>query len=95
MTPFFEILDPELLEEIKEWRQGILNFTDRVLGETRVHLQGSPRGNLVCRQEECNLGNLITDSFVWYFVTNFDESEWNDISNNNNNNNNIIICRFL
>ena len=68
------------MEEIKEWRQGILNFTNRVLGETRVHLQGSPRGNLVCRQEECNLGNLITEAFVWYFVTNFDEEEWNDIA---------------
>ena len=73
-------IDPELLAEIKEWREGILNVTDKVLGVTRVHLQGSTRDNAVCREGECNLGNLITDALVWYFVTNFNEEEWNDIS---------------
>ena len=75
-----QTLDPELLAEIVEYRKGILAITDRRVGIALVHLQGSPRGSLVCRQRECNLGSLITDAMVWQGVTNFDDNEWNSLA---------------
>ncbi|XP_072041639.1 snake venom 5'-nucleotidase-like isoform X2 [Amphiura filiformis] len=72
--------DPETLSEIEEYRKGITAVTDKVVGRSLVYLQGSPRGVLTCRQKECNLGNLITDAAVWYWVTVFNDKEWNDIS---------------
>ena len=74
------ISDPDLLAEIVEYRKSILAVTDRELGFTVVHLQGSPRNNLVCRQRECNLGNLICEAVVSYFVSNFTDNEWNDLA---------------
>ena len=47
------------------------------VGRTHVHLDGD-RSN--CRNRECNLGNMITDAYLWSVVTFPDEEKWNHVS---------------
>ncbi len=72
--------DPDVLAEIEEFRKQITAVTERVVGYSLPHLQGSPRNNLVCRQRECNLGNLISDAALWYWISSYTPTEWNDLS---------------
>ncbi|XP_072023582.1 snake venom 5'-nucleotidase-like [Amphiura filiformis] len=72
--------DPELLEEIKEYAEGVENTVNRLLGRTLVKLAGNVPGDNACRKGECNLGNLITDAMVWNYVTSFDDKVWNNVS---------------
>ncbi len=51
--------DPDMLDLIDELRQPLEGFRLQVIGTTDVFLQGEEE---VCRYEECNLGNLITDA---------------------------------
>ncbi|XP_060804761.1 uncharacterized protein LOC106143339 [Amyelois transitella] len=44
-----------------------------VLGQTSVVLDGQS-----CRTNECNLGNLITDSMMYYYATRFEGDTWTD-----------------
>lgn len=76
----FDLQDPELLAEINEYKQRLEDVVNRYVGRTVVKLQGSPPGDLVCRKQECNMGNLITDAMVWKYLTSFDDSQWNDVS---------------
>ncbi len=48
-----------------------------MVGRTHVLLNGDRQ---YCRQEECNLGNLITDAFVWHSISFPTDDEWNDIA---------------
>lgn len=50
--------DEKAVELLNKYRPGIDALKQQVLGQSRVHLSGS------CRQEECNLANLLMDSFV-------------------------------
>lgn len=52
--------DPEILQEINFWKPGIENVTMEEIGKTKVFLDGN------CRFGECNLGNLLTDAFIYY-----------------------------
>ncbi len=69
--------DPEMLAEINEWGEAVQNLTGERIGSTHVYLEGVRD---VCRFEECNLGNLIADAFIWKMVTFPDEEKWNDVS---------------
>lgn len=53
--------DPELQKQINEWRKPFEAFASEVLGETKVELQQDN-----CQQEECNLGDLMSDAMVDY-----------------------------
>ncbi len=57
--------DPDLLEEINEYGEAIEAVLNREVGSADTFLQGAPRGQLMCRREECNMGNLITDAMYW------------------------------
>ena len=53
------------------------NLTSHKIGVSHVYLNGE---RSTCRLEECNLGNLITDAYIWVMVTFPDEEKWNDVS---------------
>lgn len=48
----------DVLNLLEKYRPGVLAFETKVVGSTKVFLDG------VCRRQECNLGNFITDSMV-------------------------------
>lgn len=55
--------DPDMLSIINELRVPISELTATEVGESQVFLVGD---RSVCRVEECNLGNLITDAMRAY-----------------------------
>lgn len=56
--------DPEILAALQPWKEEADKKGSMEIGETRVHLQGLKN----CQSGECNLGNLLTDSMVDYYV---------------------------
>lgn len=61
-----------------EWRitiKPLIDTSEEVVGSTLVLLDNN------CQQNECNLGNFITDSMVdWYALKYNDDSYWTDVS---------------
>ncbi|XP_053983325.1 protein 5NUC-like [Hylaeus volcanicus] len=53
----------DILEELDQMRGAIDEVSHKVIGKTRVLLDGDSK---VCRRKECNLGNLITDAMIEY-----------------------------
>jgi hypothetical protein len=54
-----------MLTVIDKWKPKVINVTNVIIGRTAVELINS------CHKMECNIGNLIADSFV-YYVSNFE-----------------------
>lgn len=65
--------DPEILKEMLPYKRRLDKDVNRVIGRTSVLLNGDSQ----CRQEECNLGNLITDAMVSLYATNPEPDTWN------------------
>lgn len=57
-----------MLELLEVYRPQIDELANTVVGRTRVQLDGSS-----CREKECNLGNLITESMIYHRVKLLDE----------------------
>ncbi|KAJ8687355.1 hypothetical protein QAD02_023149 [Eretmocerus hayati] len=55
-------MDENVKNELESWMQP-LGYTKRVIGSTKVMLQGSEK---ICRLQECNMGNLLTDAMVYH-----------------------------
>ncbi|XP_072043475.1 5'-nucleotidase-like [Amphiura filiformis] len=72
--------DPDLLKEINEYAEHVANTMNKVIGRTVVKLQGGPPGDVICRQTECTMGNLITDAMIWKYTTSLDKTKWNNVS---------------
>jgi 2',3'-cyclic-nucleotide 2'-phosphodiesterase (5'-nucleotidase family) len=53
--------DPKLETQIKEWAYPFAEYSAAVVGSTSVDLDQS-----TCQKQECTLGNLIADTFLWY-----------------------------
>lgn len=49
-----------MLTLLDRWKQSVTNITNVIIGRTAVQLTKK------CYSSECNLGNLIADSFVYY-----------------------------
>lgn len=56
--------DPNMLAALQPWKEEADKLGKTPIGSTKVFLQGS----FTCRVGECNLGNLITDSFIDHYV---------------------------
>lgn len=56
--------DPDILAALQPWKEEANKQGSMVIGETKVFLQGLK----TCQSGECNLGNLLTDSMVDYYV---------------------------
>lgn len=54
-----------MLTVVDQWKPQVTSITNVTIGRTAVELINK------CRGEECNIGNLIADSFV-YYVSNFE-----------------------
>ncbi|XP_065338966.1 snake venom 5'-nucleotidase-like [Cloeon dipterum] len=67
--------DPAILAELKPWANKVANLTKERIGKTMVFLNGSQSA---CRMEECNLGNLIADSFVYHNARSYSGQGWTD-----------------
>ncbi|XP_026756321.2 uncharacterized protein LOC113516144 [Galleria mellonella] len=65
--------DPESLRLVNKYYDEITSTSQEVLGQTSVVLDGDS-----CKREECNFGNLITDSMMYYYAVRFEGSSWTD-----------------
>ncbi|XP_034669634.1 protein 5NUC-like [Drosophila subobscura] len=54
--------EQDLLDLLEVYRPSVIHLEKSVAGHTKVHLEGSKQ---VCRDRECNLGNLLTDAMVF------------------------------
>ncbi|XP_008187662.1 protein 5NUC isoform X1 [Acyrthosiphon pisum] len=54
--------DPTMLTVVDQWKPQVTRITNITIGRTAVELINT------CRGEECNIGNLIADSYVYYNV---------------------------
>ncbi|VVC28331.1 Calcineurin-like phosphoesterase domain, ApaH type,Metallo-dependent phosphatase-like,5'- [Cinara cedri] len=67
--------DPSMLKVLDQWKPSVTKITNVTVGRTVVELLN------ICHQKECNIGNLITDSFVYYNIltkVNYSEQFWTD-----------------
>lgn len=46
-----------------KWKVEVDKQSSKVVGETKLSLEGDAT---VCRIRECNLGNLVADSFIYH-----------------------------
>jgi len=53
-----------MMTVVDKWKPQITRITNITIGRTAVELINT------CRGEECNIGNLIADSFVYYVSSN-------------------------
>ncbi|XP_033741400.1 snake venom 5'-nucleotidase-like [Pecten maximus] len=68
--------DPATEAEVANLLVPLVKEKSVVMGKTAVYLEGS---STVCRLRECNMGNLITDSMVDYFVgRQTDNTSWTE-----------------
>lgn len=56
----YDDLDPLMLIELNKWKPNVTSRSNVTIGRTTVELINK------CHDIECNIGNLITDSFVYY-----------------------------
>ncbi|XP_055644093.1 apyrase-like [Toxorhynchites rutilus septentrionalis] len=65
-------LDPQIVQELKPWKEMVDQLAYRNVGSSRVVLSKRE-----CRTGECNLGSFVADSFVDYYVRRSESSnEW-------------------
>lgn len=64
--------DPDIIKELKPWREIVGEQGNKVVGTLRVPLLKSR-----CNYAECNLGNVIADSYVHHYATTAPISETN------------------
>ena len=65
--------DTEALDLLEDFRPKILSLDSTVIGSTKVYLDGDN-----CRFLECNFGNMVVDSFVYYKALQNDGEFWTD-----------------
>ncbi|KAH8309373.1 hypothetical protein KR059_008760 [Drosophila kikkawai] len=69
--------EQDLLDLLAEYRPGLEELENTILGYTKVFLEG---GN-ICRMRECNLGNMITDAMIYTRVVEDQGGDyWTDAS---------------
>ncbi|XP_061379083.1 protein 5NUC-like isoform X6 [Danaus plexippus] len=63
----------DMSEIIKKYSDEQTTSLETIIGDTVVVIDGSN-----CMKEECNLGNLITDSMMFYYATRYEGEHWTD-----------------
>lgn len=66
--------DPEILELLAKYRPTVEALTKEVYGYSKVDLERN------CTNFECNLGNLISDSWIYSRVQQYNGPGWTDAS---------------
>lgn len=67
--------DQDVLTLLDTFRPEIDNLDKQVVGTSRVLLDATTNK---CRYTECNLGNMIADSFVYYMASQYSGEGWTD-----------------
>ncbi|XP_025097766.1 protein 5NUC-like [Pomacea canaliculata] len=64
---------------LRPWKEQVMKRSQEVIGRTLVNLEGF---STICRIQECNLGNLITDGMVYgnRKSSEQDPDEWTDVT---------------
>lgn len=62
--------DPDIVRELKPWKEVVDVEGLRKVGLAKVPLQRS------CATQECNLGSFVTDAFVHHYVGKGEPGEW-------------------
>ncbi|XP_051165504.1 protein 5NUC-like [Leptopilina boulardi] len=66
----------DVLDELDKWREQINELKTKVIGHTKVLLNGNSK---ICRREECNLGNMIADAMIQHNALDFhSKNAWTD-----------------
>lgn len=67
--------DPDVLRLLDQYRNNTLSLTEDIIGNTSLDLSASN-----CNEEECNLGNLITDAMVQRYASDYKSgtNHWTD-----------------
>ncbi|KAM3871235.1 snake venom 5'-nucleotidase-like [Diretmus argenteus] len=68
--------DPDVLADVKKWRENLTEYSAQYVGQTLVYLNGTFEE---CRFRECNLGNLICDAMIHHNIKYSDELQWNHV----------------
>ncbi|XP_072907788.1 5'-nucleotidase-like isoform X1 [Hemitrygon akajei] len=69
--------DKEILADVGSWKAALANFGKEYVGRTLVYLDGTTKS---CRNQECNMGNLICDAMIRESVRKPDEKFWSHVS---------------
>uniref|UniRef100_A0A1W7RA44 5'-nucleotidase n=1 Tax=Hadrurus spadix TaxID=141984 RepID=A0A1W7RA44_9SCOR len=56
--------DPVILNALQPYIDKVSSLSTQTVGKTKVLLRGD---RLICRMEECNMGNMLSDALVDYF----------------------------
>uniref|UniRef100_T1PHF3 5'-nucleotidase n=1 Tax=Musca domestica TaxID=7370 RepID=T1PHF3_MUSDO len=68
--------EEDVLQLLEVYRPKVRELEEDTVGHTKVFLEGSRK---VCRHQECNLGNLITDAMVYArILEDFGGAYWTD-----------------
>jgi 2',3'-cyclic-nucleotide 2'-phosphodiesterase (5'-nucleotidase family) len=67
--------DQDILELLETFRPEVEELDKKVVGKSRVLLDATSNK---CRSVECNLANLIADSFVFYMAAQYAGPGWTD-----------------
>lgn len=70
MGKFLQFKDEEVVRELQPWKEIVDKEGRRPLGTTKVRL-----AKVDC-SIECNIGNLITDAAVDYYINHASTGEW-------------------
>ncbi|KAG5670060.1 hypothetical protein PVAND_000346 [Polypedilum vanderplanki] len=62
--------DPEIINKLKPWKEELDKYQSMKIGSINFSLDFS------CLEQECGIGNLITDAMVDSFVNAADSGEW-------------------
>ncbi|XP_049876221.1 uncharacterized protein LOC126373907 [Pectinophora gossypiella] len=65
--------DPEVLQIVERYREGVMKISEVVVGSTAVVLNA-----VTCKRGECSLGNLITDAMVHKYASEYRGQGWTD-----------------
>ncbi|CAH0559286.1 unnamed protein product [Brassicogethes aeneus] len=58
-------------KDLQPWQEEIDQVGNKVLGNSLVHLDGYN-----CYQKECTMGNMITDAFVYNYISKAEKGSW-------------------
>lgn len=53
--------EDDVLQLLEKYRPQVEELEGNIVGYTKVHLEGRSE---ICRSQECNLANLVTDSMI-------------------------------
>lgn len=71
------IPDNDTVALMQPYKLGLESLSKSVVSRTLVKLEGD---RTVCRQRECNLGNVFADAYVYRNLRFPDQQQWNDVA---------------